>query len=622
MKKQLLILLHLFFFFISFPVLSQNSGNHNYKISLKGKLLLAPNINEPLSSATIKIITEPESKMQTTETDIFGNFHFTNLDPERTYILIVASEDIEKVPDSLYLADKKGSIRKKSGVNESKYVFSLKPNEQNVFVERIYPDALAQMAESISKFFVNTSSVKVTGYLTDQNGNSLSRFQLILITPEGKRLYKTYTDTAGYFLFKNLPGHKKYQVRYDTKSSKLKPGSEILLKDASGKLILSTEVDEKGFFSFYELPIKTIKAEEDKIELVTLAGSVLVGKEFLKPLQGQTLHLINDKGEIVRVAETDSLGSFKFEHLPPDQKFQITIPHTDSKISPNNRVVITDNKGKIIYTTVADFKGGFNFEILTMEDSKLKLIAFEDDSELKIQVKGKIMEGKEGSLPLKNATVNLYNEKGELLQISKTDLNGNFKFINLPPDQNYLVLVEAKDTNLSQKYFLTDSQGKILKQLIFDKGAYKFEILQSDHPAMAVIYVEDPWLKIKEVKSMQKESVLIIENIYYDYGKANILDEGLKILNKVVNILNENHEIKIEILAYTDSRGNKDFNLELSQRRAKAVVEYIVSKGVDSKRVIGRGLGDSVLRNYCADGVECPEELHRQNRRTEFRVSM
>lgn len=624
MKKQFLVLLSLLLLFFSFSATSQDSEKHSYKINIKGKLLLSSNLNNPATSTIVKLITEQKASIQSAKTDAFGNFNFTNLSPEKNYLLIIDPKDNKNITDSLYLTDKRGTIRKKSALSENTLIFPIKTNEQNVFAERIYPDPLSQMVESVSSFFTTTKSVKVTGFLKDENNRSLSRIKVTLITPTGKRLYKTFTDTAGYFLFKNLPGHKKYQVRYDTKKNNNIPGSEIFLKDKSGNIIQSTTVDKNGFFSFHKLPIDRIENVQSNLELVTLAGSVLTGNEFLKPLKGQTLHLKNEKGEIVRVSETDSFGAFKFEHLPADQKFLITIPEEDSKIMPNTKVVITDKKGKTIYTTVADLKGSFSYETLAMENSKLKFIKEDGDPELKIELKGRILEGEKGSLPFKNALVKLYNENGEVIQTTKTDLNGNFKFSNLPQDQNYLVFVEEESTELKKpKYlFLADSNGKIIKRLVFDSGIYKFEILPSDHHAIASVYAEDPWLKIKDLKSKQKESLLIIENIYYDYGKANILADAALILDKVIGILKENPEIKIEIFSYTDSRGNKDFNLDLSNKRAKSAVEYIISKGIDSKRVIGKGLGDSVLLNYCTDGVECPEELHRQNRRTEFKVSM
>lgn len=109
--------------------------------------------------------------------------------------------------------------------------------------------------------------------------------------------------------------------------------------------------------------------------------------------------------------------------------------------------------------------------------------------------------------------------------------------------------------------------------------------------------------------------------IFYELGSARITPESRKIIDeKLYKLMTEKPLIRIEINAHTDSRGSEEFNLDLSQRRAQAVVNYLVSKGIKSNRLIARGYGEAKLINECSDGVECTEEQHAKNRRTEFRV--
>jgi len=79
-------------------------------------------------------------------------------------------------------------------------------------------------------------------------------------------------------------------------------------------------------------------------------------------------------------------------------------------------------------------------------------------------------------------------------------------------------------------------------------------------------------------------------------------------------------EIRVEINAHTDARSSDDFNLDLSERRAKAVVDYLVSRGIKRSRMVYHGYGETQLVNHCSNGVDCSDELHAKNRRTEFRV--
>jgi peptidoglycan-associated lipoprotein len=70
--------------------------------------------------------------------------------------------------------------------------------------------------------------------------------------------------------------------------------------------------------------------------------------------------------------------------------------------------------------------------------------------------------------------------------------------------------------------------------------------------------------------------------------------------------------------AYTDSRGNANYNVLLSQRRAESAVEYIVKQGINKNRLKAKGFGAQDLLNRCAVGIKCSEVEHQVNRRTEF----
>jgi len=111
-----------------------------------------------------------------------------------------------------------------------------------------------------------------------------------------------------------------------------------------------------------------------------------------------------------------------------------------------------------------------------------------------------------------------------------------------------------------------------------------------------------------------------IDNIYYDLNKWDIRTDAAVVLDELAILLFENPTIKIEIGAHTDSRGEDKYNLELSSKRANAVIQYLNSKGIAADRLSSKGYGESQLINNCEDGIECAEEAHQQNRRTTFKV--
>jgi outer membrane protein OmpA-like peptidoglycan-associated protein len=123
------------------------------------------------------------------------------------------------------------------------------------------------------------------------------------------------------------------------------------------------------------------------------------------------------------------------------------------------------------------------------------------------------------------------------------------------------------------------------------------------------------WIEKVEVKQ-----VFVLENIFYDFDKWNILPESEIELNKLVKILNDNPTWKVELGSHTDARGSDSYNMILSKKRSDSAVKYIIDHGIVKDRIIAKGYGETQLVNHCKNGVECPDDVHRKNRRTEFKI--
>jgi len=112
-----------------------------------------------------------------------------------------------------------------------------------------------------------------------------------------------------------------------------------------------------------------------------------------------------------------------------------------------------------------------------------------------------------------------------------------------------------------------------------------------------------------------------LENIFYDFDQWNIRADAELSLMKLVIILRE-YPVSVELGSHTDCRGTEEYNMELSQKRAESAVHYIISCGISASRITARGYGKSRLLNKCncEAGIECSEEEHQLNRRTEFKI--
>ena len=135
---------------------------------------------------------------------------------------------------------------------------------------------------------------------------------------------------------------------------------------------------------------------------------------------------------------------------------------------------------------------------------------------------------------------------------------------------------------------------------------------------------------------------VLIDNIFYDLNKATLRPESSQALDKLVQLLNDNPHVAIELGAHCDYRGTTEYNLQLSQRRAESVINYLIEKGIEKQRLVAKGYGKSVPKSvnrklsekyewlqtgekltesFIAKQLKDNQEICNQlNRRTEFRV--
>ena len=148
----------------------------------------------------------------------------------------------------------------------------------------------------------------------------------------------------------------------------------------------------------------------------------------------------------------------------------------------------------------------------------------------------------------------------------------------------------------------------------------RIPLLPVDQTRLSTVYVDDPWLKIIHKSPDIKAGYIIPEKVYFEVNDFKITVEGQNILDKVIQVMKSNPTVKIEISAHTDSQGSDQINMELSQKRAKSAVDYMISQGIDKGRLTGVGYGETRLMNRCKNNVNCTEDEHAQNRRLEFKI--
>lgn len=522
--------------------------------------------------------------------------------------------------------DEKYSDLKNLGLplNSSTDDFGIVFNEDNLKGYFSSDRAGGKGSDDIYSFVALNKFLTVAGkILFSKNINDPAKdAKVMLLSEDGKVLNIATTDNTGFFKFDKLDPDKRYMVKLDETDPRFKDKSKYYLTDEKDKIIRVTVINDKGDkFIFQNLPADPNSLLEIGLaDDVSIAGNLLFGENPSKPLANTKVNLLNDKGEIVQTATTNAFGAFVFTNLPADQNFLVKVDESDTQLAPNTKIIITNKSGKEMQTTTSGKAGDFKFSFLSADKASLKLMTVED-SELRFDLKGNLVS--ENKKPLANSTVNLVNEKGEVVQTTKTDANGTFQFTNLPADQTILFALDEGETKLKtlNKILLTNSKGIVIKEFTRLNGKFRFTILPAEQTNMGGLYVDDPWLKVLQLKDQaKKDSLTIVENVYYNYGEAKILPEATKTLDKVINIMKNDPLLIIDLSSHTDSRSNQEFNLKLSEQRAKAAVDYILKGGISKDRISGKGYGENKILNKCLDGVECSEEEHAINRRTEFKI--
>ncbi|MGL4582056.1 MAG: OmpA family protein, partial [Flavobacterium sp.] len=197
---------------------------------------------------------------------------------------------------------------------------------------------------------------------------------------------------------------------------------------------------------------------------------------------------------------------------------------------------------------------------------------------------------------LSSAKITVFDSNFETIQEHTTDSKGFFKLENLSCNEKYRLRIEQTDYNTDEIIIsLTDVNGYVTrKDITLEKTEKPLE------------------------KNDDLFKILNLRPIYFDFDKAEITSVAAMEIMKVVEVLKLYPSMKIDVRSHTDSRGNDAYNLKLSDRRAKATVNWIMAQGIDPSQVKGEGYGETQLLNHCENGVDCSDIEHQFNRRSEF----
>lgn len=187
--------------------------------------------------------------------------------------------------------------------------------------------------------------------------------------------------------------------------------------------------------------------------------------------------------------------------------------------------------------------------------------------------------------PLNRAEVTLYDTNQNRLSTKMTDASGKVSF-EVECEQNFIV--QAAKTDFETNSVRANTNEREVKAEI----------------------------RLRPIEEIIVEDRVVLNPILFDFDKHNIKPQAALELDKLVQIMKKYPKMIIRVEGHTDSRGSAEYNLQLSDRRVKSTIQYVISQGIDEDRISGEGFGQSRPIHDC--GANCTEEQHAENRRSEF----
>ncbi len=298
----------------------------------------------------------------------------------------------------------------------------------------------------------------------------------------------------------------------------------------------------------------------------------------------------NEAGALRGSTETNAEGFFSLE-VPVDT-FGYRIAASENLFFSKNVIIQAKEvkAGKKIFTKIElERRPGYIFDVTLAENNKAGL---------------DVVDAIEG------ARVEIYNQttKEEVLALLEhPSPNFNFTFER---GNHYTLMIRKKGFLNKRIEAFVNIDGCIMC----------FEGVNNITEVMTKGNEMGTFLGNVELDPIAINTTFELKNIYYDYDESYIREDASKELDKVVQVLKDNPAITVELGSHTDSRGKDAYNRKLSDARAAAAVAYLVQNGIGQNRLVSKGYGESVLINQCRNGIDCSEEDHQRNRRTELKI--
>ncbi|MCP1995099.1 OmpA family protein [Flavobacterium sp. HSC-61S13] len=506
----------------------------------------------------------------------------------------------------------------------------LAPSDQRTIAFQRDPDYIPKLRSQEELFTFEDSGINIP------DGSDFGAF-----LSQNDTLYFTSTRTENKktYGWNNQPFLDLFQAKFDPQSqvfSEIKAISEVNTKYHDGPATVSA--DGKTMFfateSFREGNFVKNKAKLLKLGKVSLFKATKKGKKWgdfeAFPYNGKDYSVSNPS--LSKDGKTLYFASDMPGTLGGMDIWKVTINEDGTYTEPQNLGSRVNTEGRESFPFISDDNklyfasdsrkgfGGLDIYVLDLEikDAELKNLGapintakddfaftFYPDKNVGFFSTNRV--GRDDiykAIPVCNVEmyVTVINEKtGEILSGAQ---------VKILDDRKNIIEVKYSDARGLVEYVVECRQGFVLQ---VDKNGFEGKIVNlPPHKGGR----QQVTVALKPIEVIVVDEQVLLGDVFFEFNKTNITQQGSFELNKLVQVMERNPNMRIKIEAHTDSRGSDEYNLKLSERRAQTTLQYMLSMGISPDRLESQGYGESQPRVKCGD--HCTEEQHALNRRSEF----
>ncbi len=397
----------------------------------------------PASNVLLELLDNQDRVVGKIWTDKDGYFKFSQLDPDKNYLVRIVEEDkalLEKA--KLFMVNKNG-----------KRVVPIYELKKGVFSFRPLTAEVIENLPELSEEDYEMTQLEIFGQIFSKLPGDFSEGMAVYaVNDDGEIIAVTFTDSKGKFVFRGLKPEELALFQLKEEDAEF----QVVLLNENGRITDVGEPLDKGRYTF-----RKVSKEDNIIALVTEAeeATYISGVFQYKglPADNVVLQLLDDNDQVIATVITDEAGRFIFYKLKPDENYSVRVAEADDAYLQDAKLLITEQSGRELNLVQELIDGTFVFKALPAEEvAGMGVMVAEDQAPY---VKGTF---KYKGLPADRVVLELLDENNNVVATVITDENGSFSFRKLNPDQNYLIrLAENDSLNLADAELqISEQSGK------------------------------------------------------------------------------------------------------------------------------------------------------------------